>query len=423
MGIAGLVLGIISIVICWVPVFGFCLAALGIIFSARGMSHNKHDGCAVGGLVTSIIGVVLGALMTVACLPQIYKRSNTTMDTQNSSSVKQNEGDSAKNYESNVVTPYSNKDEGKLETPSLKPTTTPVITPNIKTASSYNNMKLGDIGVKEDVYIGLSYVKRMTYLPTALGPHNDIGEGNEVILAFFDFYNNANKETYIDASEITCYTDKKQVKNVKSYTKVECDGIKQYYGEDIAEHTQLISVQDFEVPVGWKELKFFYKSDCVWTIKQEDVKTDDFSFKTMYDKLKVSRKQTKEGTAIYNGDYEIIFKGAEDYVHTNSIYGDETYIVFKFTINNTSSRSLDYDTVGYKMSAYQNNYFLGDATYTMDDKIGEYINVYNVESIEPEMSANIYVAFKSFGEPGNLYMIYDEGWLSNKYKGYVYVEQ
>ena len=50
MGIAGLVIGIISIVICWVPFLGFCLAGLGIIFSAKGLSKNKQDGRATGGI-------------------------------------------------------------------------------------------------------------------------------------------------------------------------------------------------------------------------------------------------------------------------------------------------------------------------------------------------------------------------------------
>lgn len=78
MGIAGLVIGIISIVICWVPFWGFCLAGLGIIFSAKGLSKNKQDGRATGGLVTSIIGVVLSVLITIALVPEISKNSNAS---------------------------------------------------------------------------------------------------------------------------------------------------------------------------------------------------------------------------------------------------------------------------------------------------------------------------------------------------------
>ena len=37
-----------------------------------------------------------------------------------------------------------------------------------------------EIGVKNDVYVGLSYVKRMTYLPTALGTETEISSGTAV---------------------------------------------------------------------------------------------------------------------------------------------------------------------------------------------------------------------------------------------------
>ena len=33
----------------------------------------------------------------------------------------------------------------------------------------------------------------------------------------------------------------------------------------------MISVQDYEVPVGWTELKFFYKSELIWTVSQSDI--------------------------------------------------------------------------------------------------------------------------------------------------------
>ena len=41
--------------------------------------------------------------------------------------------------------------------------------PDIQTAESFKDMKIGEIGYVDDVYVGLSYVKRMNYLPTAVG--------------------------------------------------------------------------------------------------------------------------------------------------------------------------------------------------------------------------------------------------------------
>lgn len=314
-------------------------------------------------------------------------------------------------------------DEKTESTEASEPEKEEVNDPGIETAASLNEMGLGDIGVKDGIYVGLSYVKRMTYLPTALGTEEKIGAGNEVILAFFDFYNNENKSVSIAPEDITCYADGTQAEDVETYIKVECDGIKQFYREDVAEHSQMISVQDYEVPTGWEELKFFYKSECIWIISQDDVKTEPFNFESMYSDLVISRDITNEGDVIYSGDYEIIFQGVTDYVYNNVVYGDQPYTVFKFTINNTGSSAIDYSTAGHKMSAYQNNYYLGDAMITLDDKIDGYSNIFNIDSIEVGMSANVYVAFDSFGDGGNLYMIYDDGYISSDYRGFVYVER
>lgn len=68
MGIASLVLGIISVV--WSCFGGTWLSAIvgivGIILGALG--KKKADKCAVAGLVLSIIGTVLGLLLYIACV-------------------------------------------------------------------------------------------------------------------------------------------------------------------------------------------------------------------------------------------------------------------------------------------------------------------------------------------------------------------
>ena len=226
----------------------------------------------------------------------------------------------------------------------------------------------------------------------------------------------------IHPEEITCYADGVQVEDVDNTFNVECDGIKQYYYPEIEGKAQLISVQDFEVPSGWSELKFFYESKCVWTVTPEDVQEDDFEFKSMYS-LDIEREPTKEDTVIYQGDYEIIFKGVTDYTYENSVYGDEPYIVFKFTINNTGDAPIDYSFAGYNMTAYQDNYYIDTASYNLDDKVDGYSNIYNIDKIEAGMSANIYVAFDASVTNGDLYMVYDDGYVSNNRKGTVFVER
>ena len=66
MGIAGFVLGLLSLVCCWVPVLGFLLGIIGIVFSAIGIVKKKNKGLSIAGLVTGIIGTVVGLCVVIA---------------------------------------------------------------------------------------------------------------------------------------------------------------------------------------------------------------------------------------------------------------------------------------------------------------------------------------------------------------------
>ncbi|MDR0908169.1 MAG: hypothetical protein LBM77_00230 [Spirochaetaceae bacterium] len=78
MGIAGLVLGILSAIGGWIPVlnyFAWAFGIIGIILSALGRKKAKaaseSTGVATAGLVLSIIGLVIsviGLLCTVICV-------------------------------------------------------------------------------------------------------------------------------------------------------------------------------------------------------------------------------------------------------------------------------------------------------------------------------------------------------------------
>ena len=74
MGIAALILGIVCVVLCWIPVWnwiGIALGVIGIILGALGMSKAKKTGngkgVATAGLVLSIIGVAIAAIAWLAC--------------------------------------------------------------------------------------------------------------------------------------------------------------------------------------------------------------------------------------------------------------------------------------------------------------------------------------------------------------------
>lgn len=71
MGVASLVLGSIAIVVdvFTIGVYGWIGAILGLIGTILGaIGHKNQAKCATGGLVCSIIGLVLGLLLYIACV-------------------------------------------------------------------------------------------------------------------------------------------------------------------------------------------------------------------------------------------------------------------------------------------------------------------------------------------------------------------
>ena len=70
MGIAALVLGIISVVFFWIPFVDILTLILGIVAVVLGVMSGKKgkNGMATAGLVLGIIGVVLSAISFVSCV-------------------------------------------------------------------------------------------------------------------------------------------------------------------------------------------------------------------------------------------------------------------------------------------------------------------------------------------------------------------
>ncbi|HUJ59104.1 MAG TPA: type II secretion system protein GspG [Kofleriaceae bacterium] len=66
LAVAGMVCGIIGVVICWIPFFGWALALLGLIFGALGVSKSKKTGVGGGMAMSGVILGIIGLLMGVA---------------------------------------------------------------------------------------------------------------------------------------------------------------------------------------------------------------------------------------------------------------------------------------------------------------------------------------------------------------------
>jgi hypothetical protein len=75
MGIAALVLGIVSLVFCFTgglafiaPILGIVGIILGVIARKKAIAAKESTGAATAGFVMSIIGVILGTILWLACI-------------------------------------------------------------------------------------------------------------------------------------------------------------------------------------------------------------------------------------------------------------------------------------------------------------------------------------------------------------------
>jgi len=75
LAVAGMVCGIVGLVFCWVPVFGWIVAVVGIVLGAIGWSKaNKgarNKGMAVAGVTCGVAGIVIGVLLFLMVLRSV----------------------------------------------------------------------------------------------------------------------------------------------------------------------------------------------------------------------------------------------------------------------------------------------------------------------------------------------------------------
>ena len=63
-----------------------------------------------------------------------------------------------------------------------------------------------------------------------------------------------------------------------------------------------------------------------------------------------------------------------------------------------------------------------NADYTYDSKVGDYINVYNLDSVQAGMKAKVYYAFEITGEHEFYRMVYDSGYIVDDYIADIYIQ-
>lgn len=89
MATAGLVCGIVGLVLCWFPIAGLLSALLGIIFGGIGMARagkraGKGRGAAIAGLVCGILAFVLTAIVAAIAIPAFLEYTKKSKQTESS---------------------------------------------------------------------------------------------------------------------------------------------------------------------------------------------------------------------------------------------------------------------------------------------------------------------------------------------------
>ena len=285
--------------------------------------------------------------------------------------------------------------------------------------TSFKDLRIGGAGKLDNIYVGLQYVKIMSYLPTNLIDRK-VPSDHEVVLGFFEFYNGGEKVIDCNPDKVTCYADGIQVTEVDSFGVV-VDGVQHHDYMNLDPGYSLLSVQNFEVEKGWNELKFFYGSDCIWTVSNSDVSEKEFVKSSLFS-VERNNPLTEHGTVVYSGDdYELIYMGCCFY-NTEYLLRERHYVAFKFQLTNKGKAELDRksSTMADNMHAYQAGFSLGFSVYGFEPKIDGYISYNSINTVAPGMTTKFYVLFENIDDSPNLVMIYDDGFPKSQYRCTVY---
>ena len=156
-----------------------------------------------------------------------------------------------------------------------------------------------------------------------------------------------------------------------------------------------------------------------WHFTSEEVSTEPYTGNLIINETN-NREIDEIGKVLYGKNYEVTYDG---FTTVPAKYDfQDNKAVFKYTIKNTSDSLIDFNLVGYDMRGYIDNCLLGSATYSFDDTVDGYLNIYKLKEIQPGMSAKIYVAFDTKKTTGNFYNVFDVGYLSNEVLGSVNID-
>jgi len=392
--------------------------------------------------VTISIICVLLITCFIACFyymftHDIFKTAETTEQTHTTTSIKNEtkepvntslieESDTA--LESMTTTPVSIE-----ETNDLKPTekeneeptentTTLSLESLFEVSSETTNLKMGTIVRSEGFYVSLNCVRSLKKVQTAIKSYaEDISSNQEVIYPIIEVYNYSNVVKDFSKSYIAVYADSIQAAQPDTYMLVGVDDFKEYQSYSIDAKKKSVIITGFVVEKGWSSMTIFC-GDVSWTITPNEISSKPYSHTTSFEEP-FEYSITEEGSKVYSGDFDLIFDKCEIIEEKNVVDGKRKYAVFEFSLNNTSSKTLECGLWGYQMRGYMNSSLLDEADWTIDKIVNGYSNIFNVDEVRPGMTAKIYVCFRVPDKKGTFECFFDTGYIGNETIAYVCVNK
>lgn len=239
--IAGLVLGILSVVFSCCYGIGVILGVVGLILAILARKSGNKEGVCTAGIVLSIIGVVLGIIMFI--LTVIVGLSAEDFNITNKEKTTEAVTEIVSNNDNN-----SAKKETKEE-------------------SQKEDGVLRKGGVFEHDGLKLKFVdSKLNYKPSddKYG-FNKPSKGNKYIACTFKFKNNSNSDKYVSIYDFDCYADNKSCH--QEFITTEDFKNNDFMNDNLSPGREVTFTTFYEVPKKSKKIQLEYEPS-IWSDKK-----------------------------------------------------------------------------------------------------------------------------------------------------------
>lgn len=329
-------------------------------------------------IIAMILYIYILAFLGSSCASgQVAKRSQKTTNTKITEVT--NDGSTSSR---NSVPELLSETDTRIET-----------SPAFSVTSENMKQKVGDISHEGDFYVGLDCIRLTKELQSAAGTEEGkVGSNQEVIYLIMQVFNVSQHTSYFDERDIALYADSYKASVADTDYTLSIDGYRDIWPCFLDSQKSSIVITAFIIEKGWKHIEIIYGNSS-WSITSGDISSEPYEYISMFS-ANDHYLFTDEGSIVYEENYQLTFDGTEIYTRRKYSFEPDEYVMFKFTINNTSDTVLNYEQVGVRMRCYVNSRLLDGCELSIADDIWDgYMNVMAVDSIHPGMLVKVYVVF------------------------------